>query len=100
MIRTASYAHKRVDLLVKLWLHSGESQWILLHLEIQSASESGFERRIAKFNSGLFWTFDQRVVTIVVLADLEADWRPSEDVWNSGFEWNLPNSRSKRKCHT
>ena len=62
----------------------------LLHLEIQSASESGFERRIAKFNGGLSWTFDQRVVSVVVLADLDANWRPREDVFQVGdFETRL-----------
>jgi hypothetical protein len=86
----AGSRNKRVDLLVKVWLLSGEPLWILLHLEIQSASESGFERRIAKFNGGLSWTFDQRVVSVVVLADLDANWRPREDVFQVGdFESHL-----------
>ena len=86
----AGSRNKRVDLLVKVWLLSGEPLWILLHLEIQSASESGFERRIAKFNGGLSWTFDQRVVSVVVLADLDANWRPREDVFQVGdFETRL-----------
>ena len=36
-------------------------------MEVQSARETGFELRIARYNSGLFWIFDQRVVTLVVL---------------------------------
>ncbi len=32
--------------------------------------EAGFERRMARYNSGLFWSYDQRVITLVVLADL------------------------------
>ncbi len=76
--------NKRVDLLVKVWLLSGEPLWVLLHWEIQSGPEPGFERRIAKFNGGLFWTFDQRVVTVVVLADLDEHWRPSEDMFRVG----------------
>jgi len=70
---------------VKVRLRSGDVQWVLVHLEIQSGPEPGFERRIAKFNSGLFWAFDQRVVTVVVLADLQRDCRPPKLVlpWNT-----------------
>ncbi|MGM0487138.1 MAG: hypothetical protein ACQESR_10300 [Planctomycetota bacterium] len=71
-------------------LHAGQLQWILLHLEIQSTPEAGFERRIAKFNSGLFWAFDQRVVAVVVLADPQGNWRPHEDQFQVGdFESGL-----------
>ncbi len=81
---------KRVDVLVKVWLLSGEPLWILLHWEIQSGAEPGFARRIAMFNGGLFWTFDERVVTVVVLADLDEKWQPSEDVFQVGdFESRL-----------
>ncbi len=75
----AGSRNKRVDLLAKVSLRSGQPQWILLHLEIQSASQPEFTRRIARYNGGLFWTFDQRVVTVVVLADLTTNWRPRED---------------------
>ena len=86
----AGSRNKRVDLLVKVWLLSGEPLWVLLHWEIQSGPEPGFERRIAKFNGGLFWTFDQRVVTVVVLADLDERWQPSEDMFRVGdFESRL-----------
>lgn len=82
--------NKRVDLLVKVWLQSGQLQWVLVHLEVQSGPEPGFERRIAKFNSGLFWVFDQRVVTVVVLADLHRNWRPREDVFQvADFETRI-----------
>jgi hypothetical protein len=40
--------------------------------------------------SGLFWTFEQRVVTLVILADLDEDWRPSKDVFRvADFESRL-----------
>jgi len=71
-------------------LLAGGEQWILLHLEVQSSREADFTVRIARYNSGLFWTFEQRVVTLVVLADLDQDWRPSEDVFRvADFESRL-----------
>jgi hypothetical protein len=81
VVGRARRRNQPVDVLVQVRLLSGAEQWILLHLEIQSSPERGFERRIARYNSGLFWTHNQRVVTLVVLADLNEDWRPSEDVF-------------------
>ncbi|MFO7901920.1 MAG: hypothetical protein R6U98_04615 [Pirellulaceae bacterium] len=64
---------KQVDMLVKVRLHSERLQWILLHFEIQSTPKTGFDCGIAKFNSGLFGAFDQRLVPLVVPANPHAD---------------------------
>jgi len=64
---------------VKLRLRDGDEQWILLHLEIQTSYEEDFAERLALYNSGLFWIFKQRVVTLAVLADLREGWLPDED---------------------
>ena len=90
ILGAAGRRNKRVDILAKVGLRSGQLQWILLHLEIQSAREASFERRIARFNSGLFWVFGERVATLVVLADLQGNWRPQEDHLEvGGFESRL-----------
>jgi len=73
--------NRRVDILVKVWLRDGTAQWILLHLEVQSNYEEGFAERLSLYNSGFFWIFKQRVVTLAVLADLREGWRPDEDVF-------------------
>jgi hypothetical protein len=86
-------AHRRsreVDVLVKVRLHSGSEQWILVHLEIQTSYEEGFEVRVSLYNGGLFWVFGKRVVTLVVLADLRESWLPQEDVFQvADFESRL-----------
>lgn len=80
----------RVDMLVQVRLLTGDEQWILLHVEVQSSREAGFAERIARYHGGLFWIFQQRVVSLVVLADLDEDWRPSEDVFRlADFESRL-----------
>ncbi len=79
-----------VDLLAKVRLLAGGQQWVLLHLDVQSGKEAGFEFRIFRYNSGLVWIYEQRVVTLVVLADLDEAWRPSEYVFRVGdFESRL-----------
>jgi len=81
---------KSVDMLAKVRLLTGGEQWILLHLEVQSGWEAGFEFRIFRYNSGLVWIYEQRVVTLVVLADLDDAWRPDEYVFRIGdFETRL-----------
>jgi hypothetical protein len=71
-------------------LVTGREQWILLHLEIQTSYEEDFALRMAKYNAGLHWVFQHRVMTLVVLADLRRDWRPEEDVFQvGGFESRL-----------
>lgn len=70
--------NSEVDLLFKAWLIDGREQWILCHLEIQTYYEADFPFRIDLYNSGLKWLFRRDVLTLVILADLKADWRPSE----------------------
>ena len=82
--------NRAVDLLVRVRLRTGQEQWILLHLEVQSFYEEGFAVRISLYNAGLYWVFKRRVLTLVVLADLRRGWRPEEDVFQVGtFESRL-----------
>jgi hypothetical protein len=82
--------NRRVDLLVKVRLLTGEEQWILVHVEIQSSYEEGFASRISLYNAGIRWICQRRVLTLVVLADLRRGWVPEEDVFQVGpFESRL-----------
>jgi hypothetical protein len=56
----AKRRNRPVDVLVQVRLLSGAEQWILLHAEVQSSPEAGFERRVARYHSGLFWVHDHR----------------------------------------
>ena len=71
------HRNREVDLLFKVRLLDGRDQWILCHLEIQTRFEAEFPFRIDLYNAGLKWMFQQEVVTLVILADLRPDWRPS-----------------------
>jgi hypothetical protein len=76
--------NREVDVVVKVRLLDGNEQWILVHLEVQTSYEPNFTTRIARYNAGLTWSFGQRVVTLVVLADLRRGWLPDEDVFRVG----------------
>ena len=81
--------NQHVYLLVRVRLLTGEMRWILLHLEVQTSYERDFAERMARYNAGLFWAFQERVVSLAVLADLRKSWRPSE----SNFEFASFRSR-------
>ena len=78
------HRNRVVDLLAKVMLRSGDEQWILLHLEIQTSSEEGFEFRLACYNGSLLGLHQKRVVTLAVLADLRENWLPQEDSFELG----------------
>ena len=70
----------RVDLLVKAFRKDSGEQWLLLHLEIQSFKEADFEERIYHYNHGIHRAFGRQPVSLVILADLNAHWRPCQYV--------------------
>ena len=84
IIGQSRHRNREVDLLFKVELKDGREQWILCHLEIQTNRETGFEFRIGLYNAGLKWLFRQNVLTLVILADLDRDWRPMEDRFELG----------------
>ena len=78
------HRNRVVDLLAKVLLRNGDEQWILLHIEIQTSAEEGFEFRLACYNGSLLGLYQKRVVTLAVLADLRENWLPQEDSFDLG----------------
>jgi hypothetical protein len=70
----------RVDRLVKVQRREGGEQWLLVHLEIQSFGEENFALRIYHYNHGIHRARGIQPVSLVVLADLDPDWKPCEYV--------------------
>jgi hypothetical protein len=63
VLAQAGERNRQVDVVAKVRLKNGHSQWILLHVEVQSSFEPGFPVRIAYYNAGLTWSFRERVLT-------------------------------------
>ena len=91
IIGQSRHRNRSVDILFRVRLISGQIQWVLCHLEIQTYYEADFASRIDLYNSGVKWMFQQEVVTLVILADLNPNWRPSE------YHFELVNYRSDRQ---
>jgi hypothetical protein len=74
--RDAVTGRRYADLLVKVWLLSGESTWLLLHVEVQAEPEAGFEERVFIYNIRIFDLYRQIPVSLAILCDDSPTWKP------------------------
>src|SRR5262249_11516950 len=72
----AEHGRRVVDKLVKVWLKSGEEGWLLIHIEVQTGREGEFARRMYVYNYRIFDRHDREVISLAILADEDASWRP------------------------
>lgn len=75
--RESETGTRDADKLVKVWRRSGEEQWVLLHVEVQSQSQSTFCERMCLYHNRIFDRYRQSVVSLAILGDEQREWRPS-----------------------
>lgn len=73
----AEEGRRTVDKLAKVWLTTGEEEWILVHLEVQTQDTSDFAHRMFVYHCRLRDLYRKDVLSVGVLADDRPDWRPS-----------------------
>ncbi len=73
----AELGRRYADQLVKVWFKGGEQIWLLLHLEVQSQSETGFEERMFTYSIRIFDQFRQVPISLAILCDESLSWRPN-----------------------
>ena len=78
VIRDAEVGRRYVDKLVKVWTNEGEERWVLVHVEVQTTPEAEFAQRMYVYNYRIFDRYNRAVASLAVLADDDANWRPSE----------------------
>jgi len=78
IVRDAEAGTRFVDKLLKVWLLNGEEAWLLLHLEIQSQTDSGFAKRMFTYHYRIYDRYEREVVSLAVLGDEQKSWRPQE----------------------
>jgi hypothetical protein len=74
----AAIGRRLVDKLVKVYLRNGREVWVLIHIEIQGKREKGFTLRMFVYHYRIFNLHNRKVVSLVILADDDPRWRPSE----------------------
>jgi hypothetical protein len=75
--RDAALGEQRVDMLVGVQLYDGTQEWILVHVEVQHQREVDLPERVYQYHHRVRDRWGYRVVSLVILADDESEWRPS-----------------------
>ncbi|HEX5445577.1 MAG TPA: hypothetical protein VFW87_17250 [Pirellulales bacterium] len=74
------------DKLVKVWRTSGQDEWVLVHVEVQSQQERDFAQRMFVYNYRLFDRSNRKVASFAILGDNRPGWRPNRfgyELWRT-----------------
>jgi predicted transposase YdaD len=67
-----------VDKLVKVWLKSGEEEWILIHVDVQGQPQKAFPERMYIYNYRIRDRYNRRVVAWAILTDKNKRFVPNQ----------------------
>ena len=67
-----------VDKLVRVWLKSGEENWILIHIEVQGTSDKTFSERMYVYGYRIRDKYKRKVTAWAILTDKNKQYVPSE----------------------
>ena len=73
---SAQSGQRRADKLAKVRLKSGEHEFVLIHVELESNPEPDFDERMYVYNYRGYDLFRKPVASFAVLATSPRDWRP------------------------
>ena len=76
VVRDAELGQRFADKLMKVWLPGGEEQYVLVHIEVQGERDAAFAERMFVYNYRVYDAYRRPVVSLAVLADDAARWRP------------------------
>jgi hypothetical protein len=82
-----------VDKLVKVWRLDGTAEWVLIHVEVQYQTVTTFPKRMFVYYYRLLDRYAQKVVSLAILGDQRADWRPDvyhEELWGCQLDFRYP----------
>ncbi|HEY9612933.1 transposase [Allocoleopsis sp.] len=77
IVPEAEVGKRLADKLFKVWQLGGEEAWVLVHIEVQSQEESDFAERMYIYHYRCFDRYRKPVISLAVLGDERASWRPS-----------------------
>ncbi len=76
LAKDAEVGKRFTDKLFKVWRQDGEEAWVLVHIEVQSQEDASFAERMFVYNYRCFDRYRQPVISLAVLGDDRASWRP------------------------
>ena len=78
IIKKSDTGKRIVDKLVKVFLKDGSEKWLLIHIEIQGYRQKDFARRMFVYNYRIFDRYRREVISLALLTDTDANFRPTE----------------------
>ncbi len=72
-----------VDKLARVSCHSGQSEWVYVHIEVQGEQQDTFAERMFVYHYRLFDRYRTPIASLAVLADDRANWRPEVFAYES-----------------
>ncbi|MBF0097984.1 MAG: DUF4351 domain-containing protein [Magnetococcales bacterium] len=92
LVPSSESKDRRVDLLAKVWLLDGSERWVLIHVEVHGNRTAEFEERMLTVQYRVRDLYHRPVVALVILADEETHWRPSEyrdEMWGTQLSYRF-----------
>lgn len=65
-----------VDKLIRVFLKSGLEKWLLIHIEVQGATDPDFSKRMFIYHYRSFDKFGRHPVSCAILTDASPAWKP------------------------
>ena len=93
VVGDAEIGTRFADKLVKVYRISGEENWILIHVEIQSQEVVEFALRMYTYNYRIYDKYQKFVVSLAILGDENPNWRPSQfnrQLFGCGISFRFP----------
>jgi hypothetical protein len=81
IVRDAALGRRLADKLVRVVDFSGHEDWLLIHLEVQGDPDTELGERLFVYNYRIFDRHRRPVISLAVLADEQAQWRPERFGW-------------------
>lgn len=76
VVQDAELGNRFVDKLVRIRRKDGCPGWLYIHLEVQGEAQKAFSERIFVYHYRLYDRYRQPIVSLALLADDLAEWRP------------------------
>lgn len=70
------YAPRYVDKLVKAFTKSGQEEWVLIHIEVQSTSDEDFSKRMFQYYYRILDKYDKPITAFAIFADTSKNFHP------------------------
>ena len=93
VVRDADLGKQRTDKLVKVRRRDGGEEWVLIHVEVQAQPDPDLALRMYRYHHRIADRYGRTVVSLVVLADADPQWRPgayAEALWGCRLRFEYP----------